>query len=913
MGRHPPHWLVVLLCAAVAGAQDAATPPAKQGPPQPAKQTPGQQPPGKQQPGQPGQGAPGQRPPGQPQPGGGAAGQPGRPGARPGQRARAAQRPVRPETMPPQLVSVSGSGEPIALALADDGARLYSLEGTSLVVLDSSKPTLPEIRRIPLDATVLGMQASGKQLYIAGDTAGLGVLSLEVPQPTAPAASPTAPAEAPDAAPPTAPAGAPARTARGTQPATPPGARRGAAQGAGGTGAPAVAPPPEPAVAPPAPPSVQWIDATSDKPCTAVALSDQLLLATFASERESELRVYLRGTHQIAGKVTISGRALDVAVNGPFAYLAMGQVGVVRADLRFLKQPKLARGPDLTIVQLPDHFRLKRGFAREVAVGGTHLYVAADAAGLVDIDLEKPWGTLESFDARPLAFLGRMAYAVRVDARGDQVVVGTARLPALVGDGAPTGLLGGRNWDLSSGDVPAGDWQPGASEALWVFRRPNGGELELAAIEPIEDSSWRSLTLRGRRVYELHAKLGVVVREIAIEPRLAQAGDAKVPLQGTVTIVGRRKSRGLACLDGKPSLQDPRLFLFGVDPHGCDGKGFLRMAQGEKLQPVPELVQQPSVGTSVGAQWPDAMASREWFMSGGTRAWRVNRFTHRPKVRVDSWELVPPEPPDAGLGGSRGRSVFHSAADGDLILATRDGTRFGLVGYSIKHLERVLGEGTPGGRVMAKPLWQLQTHFEGERPTCSTWRVKVFALEDGRRIAAIAAGANTDPESEHFEAPQLVLYDVTSGSATTPRKLAVAWGDEKQGLAVSVDVCQIRNRSYAAVATSGGQLLIFDVNVPDRPRLVRSFRAPTSTYDGRREGLFDVEIATDPASSRSFAYLAAGRAGLIRVELSATGDDLAPDTLLDTPGWASGVASTVIGGERYWLVGDQRAGLRLYR
>ncbi|MBI5431258.1 MAG: hypothetical protein HZA52_00325 [Planctomycetes bacterium] len=884
--RLPPlPWLAAFLCAAIASGQEPAKPPAKgagapakQGPAKPGqgapgkqgggkqgggKQAPGKQAPGKGAPGKQGpgngaptKGAPGKRAPGKAGPGG--AGKAGA-GARAGQRAKAAAtRPALPESTPPQLTSVSGSGDPIALALADDGTQVYSIEGTSLVMLDAKQPTLPELARVQLDATVLALQAAGKKLYIAGGTSGVGVLDLEAP----PAAKPAV------------------------------------------EGQPA---PPRP------PPQVQWLDQAPGRPCTCVAVTDKLLLATFASERESELRVYMRGGKQAIGSVKLPGRALDIAVRDSFAYLALGQFGVVRADLHFVKQPKLERGPDLTLVPVPEHFKLKRAFAREVAIGGSRLYVAADVTGLVDIDLEKPWGTTESFVARPLTYLGRPAYAVRVDARGDQVAVGTARMPALIGDAAPYGLLGGIPWDLATASIPTGQWQPGSSEALWVFQHVDGGQLELSAIEPIEDSSWRSLALRGRRIYEQHAKLGVVVRELALQPRVAQAGEAKVPLQGSVTSVGKRKPRGLACLDGKPSLQDPRLFFFGVDTYGSDGKGFLRMVQGDQLKPVPELATQAPIGTSVGAQWPDALTSREWFMSNGARGWRIQRFTHRPKIGVDSWELVPPAPLDATTGGGRGRSVFHSTCDGDLVLATHDGTRFGLVGYSIKQLSRVLAETKPGGRVMAKPLWQLPTHFDGEKAASSTWRTKVFVLEDGRRIAAIAAGSNTDPASEHFEKPQLVLYDVTNGATTPPKQLAVAWGDEKQSLAVAVDVCQIRRRSCAAVATTGGQLLIFDVNDPTKPRLVRSFKAPVSGYDGERESLFDVEIATDQASGRVFAYLAATRAGLIRVELSATGDDLSPDVLLDTPGWAAGVTSTVIGNERYWLVGDQRAGLRLYR
>jgi hypothetical protein len=882
-------WLAAAALATLASARPASLPqgsdakPAQSAPAKPAQQGKGAQPAkgaggkqgaqapgaGKQQPGKPGAGKqPGKQGPGKQGPGKGGAGKgkagagKGKAGAAPkggvraGQRARTQQKPARPESARPELASLASSGDPIGLALSEDGKQVFSMEGTALCVLDAQKPNLPELKRVAVDANVLDLACIGKTLYLAGGTSGVGVIEFET------------------AAPKPAVAGSPA-----TRPA----------------------------------PHVQWLDRHKTLPCTSIAATDQLLLATFASDRASELRIYLRGAKKLVGSVKTPGRALDIAVRQSFAYLAMGQYGVLRADLHFLKQPKLERGPDLTTSPVPESFKLRRGFVREVAVAGNSLYVAADITGLVEIDLTKPWGTTESANTKPLVYLGRPAYAVRVDARGEHVAVGSARIPALVGDGAPYGLLGGMGWDFSIGDVPASDWPPGAAEVLWIFRHPRDGALELAAIQPIEESTWREIAIAGRRVYEQHGKLGLVVRELAANPRLAQVGNSKVPLDGSVAVVGKHKPRGLACLDGKPSLVDPRLLFFGVDPNGVDGHGFLRMGQDEQLRPVPELAALGPIGTNVGAQWPDALASTEWFLSSGTHGWRVQRFAHRPKPMLTSWDLVPPEPLDATQGGGRGRATFQSTGDGDLILATRDGTRFGLVGYSTKQLSRIVAETKPGGRVLAKPLWQVPTHFEGEKGSCSTWRARVFSLEDGRRIVAIAAGANTNPESEHHQRPQLVLYDVTNGTASPPKYLAVAWGEEKESLAVAVDVCQMRRRSVAVVATTGGELLVFDVNDPTKPRLVRSFKAPESAYDGRRDPLLDVEIATEASSGRCFAYLAGGRAGFLRVELTASGDDLAADTVLDTPGWASGVVSTLIGQERYWLVGDQRGGLRLYR
>jgi hypothetical protein len=838
MRLRPIHWLAVVCLAAWASAQD---PPGQPG----RGRGRGEQAPGA------GRGQPGRAQGGNPQ--GGAA----RPAARAGQRAvDRPQLPPQPESAPPTLAALSTGADPIAFALADDGKHVFALDGTTLSVLDATKPALPEVGRLTVDATVLGLVSSKNMLYLAGGANGVGVLSVESFAPPAP---------------------------------------------------PGAAPTQEP------PKQVRWFDHADGRPCTHVEVTPNLVLATFTTDRRSELRIYVRGNLEPAGVVKMPGQALDIAVKDSFAYLALGASGVVRADLKYLQQPKLDRGPDLTKIDVPEHFRLARGFARELAVAGDSLYVAADIAGLVEIDLTRPWGTTESFRARPLTFLGRPAYAIRVDARGERIAVGTARMPAVVGDGAPYGLLGKIGWDFTAANVPTADWQPGASEALWVFEHAEGFPLELVGIEPIDDSAWRGLAISGRRIFEQHVKLGLLVRELADVPRVAQVGDAKVPLDGALKIVGRRKTGGLVCVDGKPSLQDPRLFFMGSDSTGSAGKGFLRMMQGEQLRSPGELADLPALGPTIGAQWPDTASSREWFMSGGPRGWRVHRFTHRPKAGLETWEIMPPAPLDQRDGGTRGRYNFNSTCDGDLILATRDDTRFGLVGYSVGALTTGLGANRRGARVVIDPLWQVPTHFDDERPASRTGRVKVFVLEDGRRIAAIAAGANTNPEGEHFEQPQLVLYDVTGGSTMRPTLLGVAWGDERPSLAVAVDSFQLGRRSYVALATTGGKMLVFDVNTPERPLLVRGYKAPMSPYDGERENLLDLEIATEEDSGRVFAYLAAGRAGLLRVELTAMGDELAPDVVLDTPGWACGVMSTVIGAERYWIVGDQRAGLRLYR
>ncbi len=793
-------------------------------------------------------GAPG-NPRGPNGPGGpGGPGNRGGPGQRPGagRYQRGGKAPIRKpnsESMLPVLTSVYGNADPVALGLSDDGARVYSVEGASIAVLDATKPKYPEVERIPIDASVMSLFSVGKRLFIAGGTNGVGVMDMSN-----------------------------------------------------------------------AKHQLRWFDSIGGRPCTQVAVSGSLVLATFATARNSELRLYLKGTLKQVGKAKLPGDALDFAVSGEYAYFALGAGGVARADLKHMKSPDIERGPDLSVLPTTDSYKLPRGYVRDVAVAGTHLYLAADIAGLIDIDLTTPWGADSSVHHRPLGFLGRPAYALRVDARGDRVALATGRAPSVVGDGAPLGTLGRFGWNLTAGDVATDKWPAGASDALWLFhQRPENGKLEMEAVEPVPDSSWRTLVMRGKKIYEQHARLGMIVRVIADKPKVAQAGDAKLPIADELSLAGRRQPAGLPCIDGKPSLRDPRLLLFGVDPAGADGRGILRITNDDKLKLAEGLGSHLPIGSSVGAQWPDVLASREWFISSFARSWRVNRLTHRPKYDISSWDLVPPQPPDRKIGGTTGSGPFLSQASGDLLLCTRSGTRFGLVGFSNKQIAGMAGEVRPGKKLEIKPIWQAETHFDQEAPAARTFNLAVFALEDGRKIAAVAAGANTDPKSEHFEHPQIVFFDVTHAIATPPRKLGIVWGKDAKGLAIGVDACRIKRRTYVVAATTAGQMLMFDCNDPSKARQVRQYELPINPYDGQRDNFLDVEIATDLQAGRTFAYLAAGRAGLIRVELTQAAGKLKPDAIISTPGYASGLCSTVVDGERYWLVGDQKMGLRLYR
>ena len=87
-----------------------------------------------------------------------------------------------------------------------------------------------------------------------------------------------------------------------------------------------------------------------------------------------------------------------------------------------------------------------------------------------------------------------------------------------------------------------------------------------------------------------------------------------------------------------------------------------------------------------------------------------------------------------------------------------------------------------------------------------------------------------------------------------------------------------------------------------------SFEFPADVVDGRRPNLLDIEIDGD------VLYCALGRAGVAWIDISRPAGALNMALLasLETPGLAQGLAFRGEGETRQLLVGDSRAGLRLY-
>jgi len=114
------------------------------------------------------------------------------------------------------------------------------------------------------------------------------------------------------------------------------------------------------------------------------------------------------------------------------------------------------------------------------------------------------------------------------------------------------------------------------------------------------------------------------------------------------------------------------------------------------------------------------------------------------------------------------------------------------------------------------------------------------------------------------------------------------------------------------ISDFAGALLVLDVTRPAEPRRVAEWRSPPNPFDGRPDHALDLALERS-ADGRVLAWVAGGRRGLLRFDVSAPERGLAPDLVVDTPGWAAGVHLARDARGRFLLVGDQKAGLRLYR
>jgi len=642
-----------------------------------------------------------------------------------------------------------------------------------------------------------------------------------------------------------------------------------------------------------------WVDLTADTPvaqrvvaprgeCTAVAASGGALLAAFTNAERSQLWIFDEEELQFTQQVALGpGTPFAIAARAGRAWIAMGAGGLWRVDYAGPAKPRVAAGPDTTRLPTPKGFQLEPGLVRDLALGDGHLYVAADSAGLLAIDLAQPWSADTPVAVQSVQRPGEVAYALRVAARGTRVAVGTLRGPARAAAGAPYGHFGAIGVDLAVGGIATSDYPRGKAERLLTFEHRPGG-LQATGAAALPPCGWRTLELGAERVYAMHLVQGLVVRD--------------VQKPGLPVVLERRRS-GLPAIDGRFGLADPELVLFGVDSEGAVTGGLHRIEADGDVAPLEGTEDALTRTLTLGAHWLDPERGCEWILGGHGFTWRLHRIVPGDPPGYARWDVRPP--PDAD--GRPGHTYFSSDLDGDRILLTRAHSRFGLLVASAEWLAGQASATEPGTPIDLEPLHVVATHPEGDWAQARAWRVKVTRLADGRRLALVAAGANTDPEGKDPDRARVLLFELPEDVREPPRILARLSGEATPGMAIAIESLALGERTLALAAGLSGQLNVFDVTRPEEAVRIATWTAPVNPFSGRPEPLLD--LAVDEASATVFA--AAGRVGLVRLDLT---DPRAPRTveITGTPGWCAGLCFDDRDGRARLAVGDQKGGLRVY-
>jgi hypothetical protein len=185
-------------------------------------------------------------------------------------------------------------------------------------------------------------------------------------------------------------------------------------------------------------------------------------------------------------------------------------------------------------------------------------------------------------------------------------------------------------------------------------------------------------------------------------------------------------------------------------------------------------------------------------------------------------------------------------------------------------------------------------------------------LPSGQRIAAIAAGFNTETGSNRTR-PQFVLYDVSAGTASVPVFLSRTIGPNIEGNAMAVAATTIGSVTYLFVIDFGFGMHVYDVSVPTAPVLVGGWTCPLNVFDGHVDHPSDLELDRDATNGHLYAYVTAWRRGLLRIDVTNPASFALPVVAEhDTPGLPYGLAIRDAFGARGIVLADHQAGLRLY-
>jgi hypothetical protein len=349
-------------------------------------------------------------------------------------------------------------------------------------------------------------------------------------------------------------------------------------------------------------------------------------------------------------------------------------------------------------------------------------------------------------------------------------------------------------------------------------------------------------------------------------------------------------------------------------------------------------------------QWCQSIWQAPSTTSAPTPSWKVVSFL--PGVGDGAqWQLLwwqLPSPPDPD--GNAGRNYLGSLSDPrtdhpTLLHLTRSGIASGYIvcdRNAVKSSAESLCSTNNGRGQQVSVPWMhvLTTHPEFASSTqgctppeslalttaCSVCSVDVNGTTHW--VAVLSSGYPANPCAPsvwqpYYQRAMLVMYDVTQVDAhTLPQLLRLAFGPPgAQGNAFSVETQEIDGRTYAFAGDMGGRLLVFDISSdvlfpppadPSDPTTgiapLSVWTCPLNPFDGFRDNV--INVAVDPPN----VYLATGRRGVSVLTFDAGTHSLQEiqASPVPTPGLALGLFLRKIGSTTTMVVGDSRAGLRLY-
>ncbi len=628
--------------------------------------------------------------------------------------------------------------------------------------------------------------------------------------------------------------------------------------------------------------------------CTDVERAGTRILATFAAKDASRLGVYdARSLRRESWIELPEGTAWAVVGDQERAFVALGDAGLVMVDLRASAKTRVWPGPGAQAFSAPRHCQLTANWVRDLALSETHLFAAADGAGLALIDLAQSWSPGMQVALVPTSEAGEPSYAARVAWNEGRLFVGSNLGPAAMAEGAPFGAGGRMDALLSVGAIAESDCALGPSASLCSFEFE--GQRLVERGRWLQTGGWLALVPRGDWCFGQILGEGLQVRSFE-KSESAQASGEVVLTQRPV---------GLAVIDAVPSMQDPDLVLVSVDSAGSKAPGWPRLAQEGRIHIDPATHALAPLGLLVGAQWIDEESGLEWCLAGAPDGWRLAQVDALHPERTRAWPLQL-EPDQDGQSGS---GYFSSTIDGDDLYLTCAKSRFGLLGASAGELVRVALASPPGQSLSVAWKWRTQVHTGGDALRLYTWKPSVHRRENGARWLALPCGFDGDPSSPARGHARTVLFALGAEPGSAPQPLGTFHKATPGGHAIACAWFVHQGAPLLAVLDLVTGLAVVEAHGPSGPVEVGSWIAPNEVFDGQASNFLDL-VLEQRTHAGTYAFIAAGRMGLVGIDLSRPRRfDLQSDFVLDTPGWAAGVHLDAHGGRRRLLLGDQKAGL----